>query len=204
MSKTLICSNVFGEFGPVSALSQPVNSAYATAHDCDYVLDTQTRASDGKSCWWEKIAFLRETLPTRDEGALVVWVDVDSLLQGGADIAQILRAGKNFGMARVYGGINGLEKLPWFNAGVIAMLNTADVRALLDEVWARRNIDQDDEQALCAALPASGVNFQELDPKWNCWSNNRALVPTPAIVTFHGIYPATAKVAAMQAFLAAQ
>ncbi len=192
----LICSNVFGDFDAVNALTQPINRAYAVANNCDFLVDTEKRCGkDAKSFWWEKIAFLRTLLSSRAEGDMIVWLDVDSIIQSKAVIADILTADKDFGMVPIY---NGEVQQKWYNAGVIAMRNNAIVRNFVETVWSRRKKDQDDEIAIAIELPKSMVRFLALDPKWNCWENNKHLVSEPSILTFHGIYPTSAKVAAIQ------
>lgn len=199
--KPLICSNIFGDFTSVDAITRPINSAYAAANDCDYVVDTQKRCEDDISFWWEKIAYLRTVINTRGEGDLIIWIDADSIIMPSAVINNILPPNKEFGMVPIYHGMNCSEKMYAFNAGVIAMKNTESVRYFMESVWDRRFINKDDETAMLAELPNSGLLFCELNPKWNCWQNNVKLVTEPAIKTFHGIYPASAKVDAINSFL---
>jgi len=200
--RTLICCNVFGNYNEVNQLTQPINQNYADNHNCDFLVDTHKRCDKTvKSFWWEKIAFLQAILQTRNENDLIVWIDADSLIQSDTDINHILEDDKELGMVPIYAGKNNAQIQNWYNAGVIAMKNTEEVRKLMDSVWERRTIDQDDETAIIHELDKTKIKFQDLKPEWNCWKNNEHLVEKPKIKTFHGVYPFEAKVSQIKDFL---
>lgn len=166
-----------------------INKPYANKFGIEYYVDGKRRCKE-RSIYWEKIAYLKEFLPTVEDGSLIIWVDADSLIVGDEDIRAILPPNTNFGMVQMRGGLGGKQLFNWYNAGLLAMRNTKDVRDFLDRVWDRA--DENDEASINAELKHTGgfigsLPLAKVDIKWNCWSNNIEFCKNPMIRSFHGI-----------------
>ncbi len=170
-------------------LTSPINREYAYLNGLEYVSSNIKRCPERK-VWWEKIAWLMEFLSTIEDGSLVVYEDCDSLNVGG-DIKDILHDGFEYGMIELRGGLGGNTLTGWFNAGVIVMINTKDVRAFLKRVWDRN--DETDELSINKELKSrrwtigNGKGIASLDVECNCWQNNSHIAGDVIIKSWHGM-----------------
>lgn len=177
------------EIAELFAITSPINHAYATANNYEYVTDNTSRCPT-RAKQWEKIAWIMQLLSTTTDGTLVVFEDCDSLNLAG-DITTILPSGYQIGMVQLRGGVGNSQPMAWYNSGVIAMINSQTLRDFWTRVWDRN--DPVDEDSIVRELKANawtignGYQIYGLDPKWNCWSNNAALVGTPNIKSWHGM-----------------
>ena len=170
-------------------LTSPIVKNYATNNGFIYTSNNDRRCLDRK-VWWEKIAWLIEFLSTIEDGSLVVYEDCDSLNLGG-DLKTALHNGMEFGMVQLRSGLGGSEIIDWYNAGVIIMINTADVRSFLKRVWDRN--DETDETSINKELTSlknsigNGKPMCSLGVEWNCWYNNSHITNDLFIKSWHGI-----------------
>ena len=168
-------------------LTSPINKAFAEKNGFEYISNNVKRCSDRK-IWWEKIAWIIELLDSLEDGSLVVYEDCDSINLSG-DLKSALNNGE-FGMVQLRGGLNNIELKPWFNAGVIFMLNTSDVRDFLKRIWLRN--DETDETSINNELKAlnkiiGNKQITSLGVEWNCWDNNKHLPDSVYIKSWHGM-----------------
>ncbi len=202
--KKIILQHCTVEQKALADLSAPMNKAYAEKNGFEHMTDDVRRCPE-RSIYWEKIAYLRVTLPTFDDGSLVVWEDADSLNLKEESFENALPTGGVLGMVQNRAGLNGKQLIPWYNAGVIVMINSKMIRDFFDRVWERP--DDTDEAAIVAELKENGwvvgdgVKVSSLNPKWNCWKNNSHICPDVNVQSWHGI-PLAEKLPAMQKFLA--
>jgi len=170
-------------------LTSPINKSYAESNGFIYITDN-TRRCPTRQMWWEKISWLIQLLSTIDEGDMVVYQDCDSLNVGG-DLKTALHQGKEFGMVQLRTGHGRSTLHNWYNAGVIIMLNTSDVRSFLQRVYDRN--DPTDEDSLNKELASNNYTIGNskqicsLGIEWNCWNNNNHLTTTPFIKSWHGM-----------------
>lgn len=170
-------------------ISKPINVGYAERLGYEYRTDS-TRRCPERSIYWEKIAYLRATLPGIDDGSLVVWEDADSINVKDCDFEDALPTGV-LGLVQNRAGVDCKRLIPWYNAGVMVMRNGPVVRDFFDRVWARP--DDTDEAAIVAELKhngwavGGGVPVTSMDPKWNCWKNNVHLCADPVVKSWHGV-----------------
>ena len=182
------------EIKPIFDLTSPIVNKYATKSGFTYISDNKIRcdASSGRKKYWEKIAFIMEFLPTIADGSYVVFEDCDSINIGG-DLTTALHSGFEIGMVQLRGGLGGKQLIDWYNSGVIVMLNSQNVRSFFDRVWARGgNTDEDGIMGELRSRGGSIGNSSQicsLDPEWNSWNNNRFVVTTTLIKSFHGLSP---------------
>lgn len=169
-------------------LTSPINLTYANANKYIYVSNSTPRCPDRK-VWWEKIAWIKEFLNTIEDGSLVSYQDCDSINISG-DLESAL-GGKEYGMVQLRQGSGGEQLMDWFNAGVIIMINTPDVRAYFDRVWTRN--DDTDETSMNKELKSNGWGITinkpicSLDAGWNCWKNNEHFASGIKIKSWHGM-----------------
>ena len=170
-------------------LTSPINKAFAEKNGFEYISDNTKRCSDRK-VWWEKIAWLKELLSTLQEGDLVIYEDCDSINLNG-DLKSALHEGYEYGMVQLRGGLGNNQLLNWYNAGVIIMLNTQNVRNFLQKVWDRA--DNTDEDSINKELKSLNGNIGNSKPicslgvEWNCWSNNQQHTNNINIKSWHGV-----------------
>ena len=170
-------------------LTNQINKTYAEKMGFEYISNGDTLCPDRKP-WWEKIAWLNKLLLELPDDSLVVYEDCDSLNLGG-DMKHILDTGYEFGMVHLRGGLNSAEIKDWFNCGVIALINTPDVRDFLQRVWDRN--DNTDEDSLNKEIQSRNKTIGNskpvcsLDIEWNVWRNNEHLAKDIAIKSWHGM-----------------
>lgn len=170
-------------------ITGPINKEYAEKNGFEYISSNIKRCTD-RNYWWEKISWLRELLPTLDEGDMVVYVDCDSLCLSG-DLKSALHDGCEYGMVQMRHGFGGSEIADWYNAGVIMMLNTFTVRDFLKRVWNRN--DENDERSINKELKYLNYKIGNSKPicslgtEWNCWDNNINLTDDICIKSWHGV-----------------
>ncbi len=168
-------------------LVSPVNKAYAEKNDFEYITSDIKRCPD-RNIWWEKIAWLKELLSTLEDGAMVVYMDCDSISLAGDPKTALVG---EYGMVSLRTGLNRSQIAGWYNAGVIMMLNTPDVRAFFQRVWDRN--DATDETSMNLEIKAlhgtigNGKAVYGLGVEWNSWDNNNHLVPGECIKSWHGV-----------------
>lgn len=179
-----------------------VNGAYAARHGFEYHTDLSTRTD--RPPYWEKPAFFLEFLPSVEDGSLVIWEDVDSLNVGTADLREALPDGELMGMVPVRFSSNKIRN--YFNAGVIMMINCAEVRAFWERVVARFDRHRQTEPVIVEELRSrkwefcKGKKVFQLDVKWNVWKNNAHLCDAPEILSWHSIKDAV-KIVEMREYL---
>ncbi len=184
-------------------LSRPFNQSYAERLGYDYITNSVRRCPN-RSIYWEKIAYLREVLPTIEEGSLVVWEDADSINIKDECFAKALHSGTVLGMVQCRAGVDMKDHINWYNAGVIIMKNCHIVRDFLNRVWVRK--DETDESAINAELKhngwtlGDGSKIASIDCKWNRWRNNEHLCPKAVVQSWHGVHM-DKKLPAMTEFL---
>lgn len=143
-----------------------------------------------------------EFLPTIEDGSLVCYQDCDSINLGG-DLQTALQ-GKEYGMVQLRQGPGGMKLMDWFNAGVIIMMNTPDVRDYFNRVWNRN--DDTDETSMNKELKSNnwGITSTKpicsLDINWNFWRNNEHLNEKIHIRSWHGLTYAV-KLAQIKTFI---
>ena len=170
-------------------LTSPINSKYAEKIGFEYVTSNIRRCPDRK-VWWEKIAWLIELLKTLNEGDLIVYEDCDSINLSG-DLKSALHDGCEYGMVQLRGGLGNKQLLGWYNAGVIMMINTPDVRAYFQRVWDRN--DDTDETSMNKDLKSlnntigNSKNICSLGIEWNCLYNNQNFFNDINIKSWHGM-----------------
>ena len=170
-------------------LTGPINKKYAEDNGFNYVVNSDRRCQN-RSAWWEKIAWLKEFLSSIEEGSFVLYEDCDSINMNG-DLKSILHEGSEWGQVEIRTGFNTETPSGWFNAGVIAMINTPDVRDFLQRVWDRN--DETDETSINKEIKSQGgtigrgKKISSLDVKYNCWRNNEHLLADPLIKSWHGM-----------------
>ena len=167
-------------------ITNKATQKYAKKIGFEYITSNVTRCTGEKAtqhAGWEKIAWLNEFLPTIEDGSLIVYTDCDSIFITG-DITSALTNNYNIGMVKLRGGLGGSEVINWFNTGVIILLNTPEVRAFFLKIW---NMNEVNEEIAIKKESSSNSMIFNLNPEWNCWSNNEKLVTTPYIKTFHGM-----------------
>ena len=162
---------------------------YATKNGFEYITSDKTRCAGEKATQhpgWEKIAWLNEFLPTIEDGSFVVYADCDSIFLKDdlKSTLDTLETNRGIGMVKLRGGLGGREIINWFNTGVIFLINSPKVRNYLLSIW---NMNEMNEEIAIKKESSSDSNICNLDPKWNCWSNNEKLVSSPSIKTFHGM-----------------
>ena len=182
-------------------LVSPINSAYATANQFEYLtsnVQTSTRAG-----LWEKIAWLNTLLPTLQDNSYVMYMDCDSLCLGG-DPKTALPAGFEYGMVHLRGKHGKNSIINWYNSGVMVMINTPLVRTFLQDVWNRNSVT--DETALNKEIAhlnnsiGNGQPIYSLPVEWNCWNNNKRIPKHINIKSWHGV-KYTDKLTEIKAFL---
>jgi len=170
-------------------LTSPINKKYADDNGFEYVSNNVRRCPE-RAAWWEKIAWLKEFLPSIEDGSYVVWEDNDSINVGG-DLKSVLNDGSEWGQVELRGGFGGRVPNGWFNAGVIILINTQDVRDFLQRVWDRN--DELEETSITNEIRSQngtigkGKKVSSLDIEYNCWYNNEHLSTEPVIKSWHGI-----------------
>lgn len=170
-------------------LTSTINQAYAQKIGFEYISNNQRRCSN-RAVWWEKIAWLMELTSTVEDNTLIAYEDCDSINLGG-DLKTALHDNKEYGMIQLRGGLGNSQLLGWYNAGVIILLNTPDVRSFLQRVWNRN--DDTDETSINKELKSlngrigNSKSICSLEPSWNCWHNNEHLVTDIYIKSWHGI-----------------
>jgi hypothetical protein len=185
-------------------LVRPYNEGYAVRNGFEYITNN-VRRSPERSIYWEKIAYIREMLPQLENGGLVVWEDADSLNLKDVSFESALPSGGILGMVQNRAGLNGSQLIPWYNAGVIVIMNWPIVREFFERVWIRTDIT--DEAAIVAELKhngwvvGNGKTVSSLDAKWNRWANNEKFCYDAVVQSWHGT-PLNMKLAAMQKFIA--
>lgn len=194
------------EHADLYTLTKDININYAEHNNMDYMVDNTKRCPE-RSVWWEKIAWLRELLPTLEDDALILYMDCDSIGVGG-DPKTILPMNSEYGMVELRGGLGNNTRMNWYNAGVIALSNTSNVRDFLDRVWNRN--DATDETSINKELRAcdkliGDKSICSLDMKWNCWDNNKqhAIDSSICIKSWHGVDVVT-KIGLIKTFLASK
>ncbi len=202
MKKTIL-QHCTIEQEPLFELSKPYNQSYAQRLGFDYLTNSVRRCPE-RTIWWEKIAYLREMLPTLEENSLVVWEDADSINLRDESFENALPLNGIFGMVQNRAGINGSELISWYNAGVIVMKNIPIVRDFLERVWIRP--DETDEAAIVAELAhngwevGDGIYVSSINYKWNRWPNNEHLFKNPVVQSWHGM-PISEKIPSMKRFI---
>lgn len=167
-------------------LTSPINKKYAENLGFEYIVNNQRRCPERK-IWWEKIAWLKELTNSTEDNALIIYEDCDSInLKGDLKLA----LSTNYGMIQLRGGLGNNQLLGWYNAGVIMLINTLQVRGFLQKVWERN--DDTDETSINRELKSKnnlvdGLNICSLDPKWNSWDNNMQHCEDVCIKSWHGI-----------------
>ena len=170
-------------------LTNPINKAYAAEKGLEYISNNVKRCPD-RNAWWEKIAWLIELLNTVDENSLIIYEDCDSINLNG-DIKAALHDNLEYGMVQMRHGFGCAESAPWYNAGVIMMINTATVKNFFKRVWDRN--DSTDEQSMNKELKSLNYTIGNskpicsLETTWNCWDNNLHLTSDINIKSWHGI-----------------
>lgn len=170
-------------------LVSPINQAYAEKAGFEYIANGETLCPT-RQIWWEKIAWLIKLLSTLEEGAMVVYEDCDAINISG-DLKTALHSGFEYGMVQLRGGAGGEQLLKWYNAGVIIMINTPDVREFLQRVWDRA--DDTDESSINKEIKSLNNTIGNSKPMcslytdWNCWSNNERLTKNVCIKSWHGM-----------------
>jgi hypothetical protein len=122
-------------------------------------------------------------------GAYIVYQDCDSVNIGG-DLKSALNKDSYYGMVQLRGGLGNNQLLGWFNAGVIILINTPEVREFLQKVWNRA--DNTDEDSINKELKSisntiGGKLITSMDTKWNCWNNNQQHCNEPCVKSWHGM-----------------
>ncbi len=172
------------EYRDILASVQTVNHAYASKFGFEYMNDVSRLGSVDCKSGWEKLAFISSFLATVNDGSLVIWEDADSLNIGNEDPTGILSLDNSIGMVRMYGGLRNMTPVNnRYNSGVIAIRNSDSVRKLFVKLLASSAVD--DESAFALESKA-GLKISDLDPKWNCWNNNKHLCEAPVIISWHG------------------
>ena len=170
-------------------LTGPINKKYAEKNGFEYIVNNIQRCFNRK-VWWEKIAWLITLLPTLEDGTLVIYEDCDSINIGG-NLKLALHDELEYGMVQLRGGLENTQLMKWYNAGVIILLNTPDVRAFLNRVWNRN--DETDETSINRELQqlnytiGKSKSICSLDVEWNCWKNNEHLCKDIFIKSWHGM-----------------
>lgn len=187
--KYVITQHYTTEHQTMFDLTSPINKKYASDNGFDYVFSNIKRCPE-RNVWWEKIAWLIEFLSTLEDGTYVVYQDCDAITIGG-DLKSALHSGFEYGMVQLRGGLGGETLQNWFNAGVIMLLNTSDVRAFLKRVWDRN--DDTDETSINKELKSlnntigNSKSICSLNVEWNKWNNNKHLTNDIGIRSWHGM-----------------
>ena len=187
--KYIITQHYTIEHKELFELTNKINKTYAKKNGFDYISDN-TKRCDSRKVWWEKIAWLIELLNKTEEDAYVVYMDCDSIILNN-DLKLALHANFEYGMVQLRGGVNNSQLLNWFNAGVIILLNTQNVRDFLQRVYLRN--DDTDETSINKELKSlnntigNSKQICSLDVEYNCWDNNTHLSNDICIKSWHGI-----------------
>ena len=170
-------------------LTSPINKKYAQDNGFEYVSSDVKRCPE-RAAWWEKIAWLKDFLSSIEDGSYVVYEDCDSINIGG-DLKSVLHDGSEWGQVELRSGFGGRTPNGWFNAGVIVLINSQDVRDFLQRVWDRN--DDTDETSINKEIRSQngtigkGKRVTSLDVELNCWNNNKHLASDIIIKSWHGM-----------------
>lgn len=175
--------------------------AWAARHGVEVQI-LETRLAPERMPHWEKIAALQAACRISEDGRLIVYRDADTLQAGDEAPEAMLPAGFVAGMCGHRFVTDAAAARPrWWQTGVIAVRNCADVREWLSRAWALWPLPKNladvhpmhDERALNAALVTGGghrlLEVFELPPRWNCWGGNLAAldVEPVQIMAWHGM-----------------
>ena len=185
MSNPVIAQHVSPNQSSLLDISAPINAAYCKKYGFDYLKDVSLLCpNDHMIPGREKLTYIIKLLKNLTDGLQVIWLDADVLIVGRESFSA---ATADISMVRIYHGKNkSTEHATRCNSGVIVMRNTKSVRDLFAAVLSGNYMT--DEEGLAKCLPSSGCSFKALDPKWNCWHNNRHLVKSPNVLAFHSCH----------------
>ena len=187
--RNIITQHYTPEHTDLFNLTSPLNKAYAEKVGFEYISNNEKRCPE-RQVWWEKISWIKYLLSTLSDGDLVIYEDCDSINIGG-DISTALHTGTEYGMVQLRGGLGNNQLLNWYNAGVIIMINTPNVRNFLNNVWNRN--DDTDETSINKELKSLNMTIGNskpicsLDTRWNNWHNNEQHTTDFYIKSWHGM-----------------
>jgi hypothetical protein len=170
-------------------ITSPINKSFAEKNGFEYISDSIKRCAD-RNHWWEKIAWLTKLLSETQDGDMIIYEDCDAINLSG-DLKTALHDGMEYGMVQMRHGFDGSEIAPWYNAGVIMMINSPTVRGFFNRVWDRN--DDNDERSINKELKylnykiGDSKSICSLGTEWNCWENNINLTKNICIKSWHGI-----------------